>query len=75
VEVGPGVVVARVQVLRKTEMSFVFSFAVNISRRPSWLKSPGRTETGLEPEATEKVMGDWNVPLLLPSRTETLSLA
>ena len=75
VAVVTGVLVAFEQVLRNTEMSFVFSLAVNISRRPSWLKSPASTDTGLDPEASVKLTGDWKVPLPLPSRTETLSLA
>ncbi len=72
---GVGVAVTAGHVLRKTDMSLVFSFAVNISTRPSWLKSPASTDTGLDPEATEKLTGDWKVPLPFPNRIETLSLA
>src|SRR4051794_11376990 len=68
-----GVAVCSPQGLMKTEMSLVFSLAVKISRRPSWLKSPGSADTGLDPAGPGEGNAGWEVPLRLPRKIETLS--
>src|SRR4051812_14897086 len=60
--VGGGVGVRSVQVLMKTDPLSGPSLATNISRRVSWLKSPGTTATGAVSAPTGKLTAGWKVP-------------